>query len=123
MKYIHYFVLLFVVLAIGCAPGAKQKAATDMELANLGFEALSQGKYGDAESYLDKALAANPNNPYALLNLGVICQNTKRFKKARRLYEKVIQLNPTVIVDRSNEPGKAGKTLVDLARENLQRLP
>ena len=121
MKYFKCFVLLLVVLAVGCATGAKQ-VANDMELANQGFEALSQGRYGDAETYLDKALAQNPNNSYALLNLGVVCEYTKRPKKAKRLYEKVIQLNPPDIVTVSNQEGKSGKTLVDLAKENLQKL-
>ncbi len=121
MKSYKYFVLLLIVLAVGCATG-KGMVYNDMQLADQGFEALDQGRYGDAENYLDKALAINPNNPYALLNLGVVYENTRRFSKAKVMYEKVIQLNPPNIAGRSNLVGRAGKTLVDLAKENLQKL-
>lgn len=113
--------LLLTMLAVGCATG-KETVYNDMQFAERGFEALHQGRYGDAENDLDKALAINPNNPYALLNLGVVYENTRRFSKARMMYEKVIQLNPPDIAGRSNLEGKAGKTLVDLAQENLQKL-
>jgi Flp pilus assembly protein TadD len=120
-SYKNFLLLLFIVLVVGCATG-KGMVYSDMQLADQGFEALTQGRYGDAENYLDKALAINPNNPYALLNLGVVYENTKRFEKAKRMYEKVIQMNPPDIAGKSNMEGKAGKTIVDLAKENLQKL-
>jgi general secretion pathway protein D len=121
MRGYRHFMLLLVVFAVGCTAG-NTTVYNDSQFANQGFEALSQGRYGDAETYLDKALAKNPNNPYVLLNLGVVYQNTRRPLQARMLYEKVIHLNPTEIVGRSNIEGKAGATLVDLAKENLRRL-
>ena len=116
---IKYLTLLLVVLTVGCAT---ETISRDMKYANWGFEFLSQERYKDAENYLNQALAVNPENPYALLNLGVVYQNTGRPEKARGLYEKVIKLNPKEIVTRSNQEGATGKTLVDLAKENLQRL-
>jgi len=116
---VKYFTLLFVVLAVGCAT---ETISRDMKYSNWGIEFLSQGRYADAENYLNQALAVNPENPYALLNLGVVYQNTGRPEKARVLYEKVIKLNPTEIMTKSKQEGTAGKTLVDLAKENLQRL-
>lgn len=120
MKKIIYLILLFVVLVIGCA--TTNNISTDMKYANWGFDFICKGMYVDAEKYLKQALVVNPENPYALLNLGVVYQNTGRPEKARPLYEKVIKLNPKDTATRSNLEGKAGKTLVDLAKENLRIL-
>jgi tetratricopeptide (TPR) repeat protein len=111
-------VLLFAGLAVGCATTASR----DMELANQGFEYLNQGNMAGAENYLNQSLAENPNNPYALLNLGVVYMRTGRAEQARSMFDKVIALDPKDIVSRSNEPGEVGKTLADLAKDNLKIL-
>jgi Flp pilus assembly protein TadD len=94
----------------------------DTQLANEGFEYLNQGNMAGAENYLNQALAENPNNPYALLNLGVVYMRTGRGEQARGLFNKVIELDPKDIVARSNGPGEVGKTLADLAKDNLKAL-
>ncbi len=55
----------------------------DIQLSDLGFRYLKQGHYAEAEKYLEQALSENPNNPYAILNLGAVYQNTGRAEKAR----------------------------------------
>lgn len=119
MKKIIYLILLFVALIIGCAT---KTISTDMKFNNWGYDLICKGLYEDAEKYLKQALVENPENPYALLNLGVVYQNTGNPEKARVMYEKVIGLNPKSVANRSNHDGKAGKTLVELAKENLQKL-
>jgi tetratricopeptide (TPR) repeat protein len=93
-----------------------------MELSNEGFQALSGKRYDQAEKSLEKALSINPDNPYALLNMGVVYQETGRLDKARRMYEKVIALQPDELAEESNTESFAGKGLVDIARENLKLL-
>jgi Flp pilus assembly protein TadD len=109
--------LAVVVLFLGCAA-----VSEDLRLSNLGFNELSNGNYVQAEKYLNEALAVNRFNPYAILNLGVVYQNTGRIEKAREAYNNVITLQPQETAAVSNEESNAGKPLVDLAKENLNKL-
>ena len=110
------FVLVILSLAwAGCA-------GKDMTLSNQGLQAISEGQYEQAEIYLGEALYMNSENPYALLNMGVLYHKTGRLKQARQMYSKVIELQPSGKADLSNIDSAAGKSLVDLARENLERL-
>jgi hypothetical protein len=93
-----------------------------MELSNEGFQALSAKDYGQAEASLEKALSISPDNPYALLNMGVVYQETGRLDEARKMYEKVIALKPKEVAEESTTVSSAGKRLGDIARENLELL-
>ena len=97
-------------------------ATQDMELSNEGFQEISRRNYGPAEVQLEKALSINPDNPYALLNMGVVYQETGRLDKARQMYERLIGLQPKDIAEKSNTGSLAGKGLVDIAKENLKLL-
>ena len=101
----------------GCGPMSE-----DMKLSDQGFDALSEGNYQEAEKYLGEALALNPLNPYALLNMGVVYQNTGRLEKARLMYIKVMAQNPEAMAVRSNLDGYVGKTLGQIAEENYVAL-
>ena len=76
-------------------PAFSEAVSKDAQLSDLGFQYLQRGDYAQAEKYLDQALSENPNNPYAILNLGAVYQNTGRAEKARKTYEKLITLNPS----------------------------
>ena len=93
-----------------------------MELSEQAFEAIAAGDYEKAEAVLEVALSINPENPYALLNLGVVYQNTGRIEKAREQYVRVILMNAEEKVLKSNVPGMEGKSLVDIAKQNLANL-
>jgi nucleoid-associated protein YgaU len=93
-----------------------------MELSNEGFQALSARDYVQAEASLERALSINPDNPYALLNRGVVYQETGRLDKARKMYEKVIAFQLEEVAEESNTRSFAGKGLADIARENLKLL-
>ena len=81
----------------------------DQRLADLGHAALSSGDYGLAEAYLDAALAINPDNAYALHNLGVVYYNTNRTEEARELYAKLVTFDPSdrAAVPSEDEPAGA----------------
>jgi Flp pilus assembly protein TadD len=99
------FVFVLVLTLPGCMialVGTAQQAfkserpavAEDQRLADLGHSALSGGSYGLAEAYLTEALEANPANPYALHDLGIVYYSTNRSDEARVLYAKFASLDP-----------------------------
>jgi outer membrane protein OmpA-like peptidoglycan-associated protein len=94
-----------------------------MDLVENGYRAMAGGDYYTAEHLLKQALVINNKNPYALLNLGVIYQETKRFEKAREFYNAVIDLNSRQTAAVTNVEGYTGRTLTDIARTNLKGLP
>ena len=114
------FLLFSMSLWIGL--GLSGCATQDMELSNEGFQQISRKNYEGAELSLEKALSINPDNPYALLNMGVVYQETGRLDKARHMYEKLIGLQPKDVAEESNAESLAGKGLVDIAKENLKLL-
>jgi Flp pilus assembly protein TadD len=98
-------------------------ASTDQRLANKGFEAIEKGQLVDAERVLTEALDLNPDNPYALLNLGTVYQRTGRFDLAREMFEKVIALDPKDVPSRKSKFIQESKTLREIAEDNLKTLP
>lgn len=113
-------ILVILLIFTACSSvGSNQEA----ELVENGYTAMSGGDYYTAEYLLNQALLINDKNPYALLNLGVIYQETKRFDKAREFYQSVIDLNPRQAAAASNVKGYTGKNLADIAKANLKSLP
>ncbi len=94
----------------------------DMILSGQGFEFLESEDYDTAEDYFERALEINPDNPYALLNLGVIYDEKGEREKAIQMYQKVIQLDPDDRANLSTNPEEIGNRLSDIARDNLERL-
>ena len=87
--------------------------AADQRLADLGHSALSGGSYGLAEAYLTEALAANPDNPDALHDLGVVYSYTRRTGKAREVYAKLAALDlPAGGLDRADAAPRPSPTEV-----------
>ena len=97
---------IMFILLMGCA-------GKDMKLTTQGSEAIFMNDYKSAEKYLNEALALNPENPYALLNMGVVYENTGRQEQAIAMYQKVIAINPK---------GKDDQAITDLARTKLKNL-
>ncbi len=107
-------VLALVLTLTGCSLGVVAAAkdalnldepeiSKDQRLADLGHAALSKGNYGLAEAYLGAALEANPSNPYALHNLGVVYYQTNRKDKARELYSRLVAFDPTATLPAPGE--------------------
>ena len=80
----------------------------DMILSDQGFELLEADNYDTAQGYFERALEINPENPYALLNLGVVYDVKGEKEKAIRMYEKVIKLDPDDRANLSTNPDKIG---------------
>ena len=75
-------VLLYAaVLVAACV-----ETPRDVSLSERGAGALEAGDYAAAEQFLGDALEYNPGNDFALLNLGLVCQDTGRPELARRTY-------------------------------------
>jgi Tfp pilus assembly protein PilF len=116
---IRVIVILSLILA-SCA--STPEKAPDVNLSEQAFEAIAAGDYEKAEALLEVALSINPDNPYALLNMGVVYQHTGRIEKAREQYVKVILMDSQETVSKSNVKGLEGKKLVDIAKRNLENL-
>jgi cell division protein FtsN len=97
-------------------------AGKDMKLANRGSAALVMNDYQNAEKYLGESLALNPNNPYALFNMGVVYEKTGRQQKAISMYQKVLELNPKEKGAQSSNGSANGRSITELARRNLLNL-
>jgi tetratricopeptide (TPR) repeat protein len=115
-------IFLLFALSLWIGLGLSGCATQDMVLSDQGFQEISGKNYGQAEVSLEKALSINPDNPYALLNMGVVYQETGRFDKARQMYKRLIELQPKDVAEESNTGSLAGKGLVDIAKENLKLL-
>jgi len=120
IKVLFIILLSLSFLLISCS--STPEKAPDVDLSEQAFEAISEGDYEQAEALLEVALSINPDNPYAILNLGVVYQRTGRIEKAREQYVKIILQDAKETVVRSNVRGMEGKSLVDIAKDNLENL-
>lgn len=116
MRKDKWFALIFIIgiMIVGCAI-----LHEDMRLSNKGLGEIKNGNYQEAEKYLQKALTINPDNPYAILNMGVVYYNTGRKEQAREMFNKVISMGPKETAEKSNHDWAVGKDLVDIAKKNL----
>jgi tetratricopeptide (TPR) repeat protein len=96
----------------------------DVRLVDRGYESLLEGAVGEAEQLFEAALEANPDNLYAMLNLGVIYASTGRERLAREMYRKVIEndTSNSIYPVRVGEDDMKGKTLKEIAETNLGRM-
>jgi tetratricopeptide (TPR) repeat protein len=65
------------------------KLSEDMRLAGMGYKYLELKEYDKAMNYYEKALEENPQNPYAILNIGYINQVQGNSAKAIEMYERL----------------------------------
>ncbi|MEI6152788.1 MAG: tetratricopeptide repeat protein [Deltaproteobacteria bacterium] len=98
------------------------KASEDMKLTDEGFQYMTKGNPAEAEKSFKKALSINPDNPYTLLNLGVLYQQTNRPGEARAMYEKVIKLQPQAAAPGTANSAIAGKGLAQLAADYMKTI-
>ena len=118
------FSLMISIALVGCTNlDEYRRISEDTRLSNLAYDDLLKRDYQQAEKYLEEALALNPNNPYALLNMGVVYQRTGRIPEARIMYMKVIAHNPEVLAVKASSEKSSGQSLADIAAKNLRNLP
>lgn len=117
-KYKWYaLILIIAVVLVGCVT-----LSGDMRLSNKGFGEIKKGNFQEAEKYLQEALSINPNNPYAILNMGTVYNNTGRKDQAREMFNKVISLSGKEKAKKSNEDWAVGKYLIEIAKINLENM-
>ena len=90
-------------------------------LADIGFAKLRNKEFAKAKGYFNQALKINPDNAYALINLGVIAEQEGDKEQAARLYRQVLDLAGS---GGSVEGGEQGvdAALQNAARDNLKQL-
>lgn len=120
MKIFTAFIIAFILS--GCGGNSQTELPYDMNIANKGYNAMLNQEYDIAEAFFELALSVNPENPYALLNLGVVYQNTERFEEAKKMYQKVIDLNTSITAKKTTDKSYQGHTLSEIARKNLRSL-
>jgi tetratricopeptide (TPR) repeat protein len=65
-----------------------------MAMSSLGYAELSQGNPNLAEEWFRKSLSIEPNNHWALKNLGICLANERRFADAQVELRRCLQLTP-----------------------------
>ena len=81
-------------------------------LADMGFAKLQAREYGKAKGFFEQALKINPDNPYALINMGVVYEHQGAKKQAASMYRQVLDLDGQEV----------DEALRNVARENLDQL-
>jgi general secretion pathway protein D len=94
----------------------------DERLCDLGFSYLQLNEYDKAAKYYEKALKANPINPIALLNMGIIYEKKKNNEKAIEMYNKLISLDSDERAYSTLNPTQAGEKASDIAQDRLNNI-
>lgn len=113
--------LLFLTSCSGLSTLSSEKQ--EAEYVSHGLAAMSKRQYDTAERLFNEALLVNDQNPYALLNLGLLCQARQRYVEARQYYQAVIDLNSDQVADPRFVKGYKGKKLIEIARTNIDKVP
>lgn len=122
---VRAFAVLPLVLAplAACTDPAAEKDRAFALAYRSGVEAVEAHDFAAAEQHLSEAAALDPADPYVQLDLGVAYQNLGRFDDARRAYALAAATGATVKPARVTDPNYAGRSVADLARDNLASLP
>ncbi len=109
-------------------PQVKQELFRDVNvthavrLAEFGFDKMKDGEYAEAREYFLEALDIDPDNPYALYNLGIIYEQEGNFTEAFNSYQRVILSGTSVTAKDATQPDKIGVPLLQLARERIENM-
>lgn len=113
----YAIILMMSVMLVGCVT-----LREDMRLSNKGLGEIENGHYQEAEKYLQRALSINPNNPYAILNMGVVYYETGRKEQAREMFNKVLSIGEKEKAEQSNQDWAVGKDVTEIAKKNLEKI-
>ena len=111
---------ILLLLLAGC--GADSGQALNLAY-RQGFEAIEAHDFVTAERALAEAARLAPDDPYVALNLGVAYQNLGQLDQARAAYLQAIETGGKTKPTRVTDPHYAGRSVADLARDNLASLP
>ncbi len=93
-----------------------------MILTERGFLKLVDNQIRAAKEYFEEALEHDAENPYTLLNIGVVAEREGEFRKAIGYYQHVITTGTSAAAIEASDARKQGLPLVQIARENIERL-
>ena len=89
-----------------------------VKLTITGYEKLMADNVQEAKTYFLKALDINPENPFALMNMGVVFEKEGNPEKALEMYQAVVNVGTTETAIETSDKEKNGALLVDIAREH-----
>jgi predicted Zn-dependent protease len=128
MRSMPRFLLIGLAGIALAAPVAGQRAddqiqPKSVELMHQGQTAMAAGKLEEADSLLETALAVDPRNRWAYVNLARVAERQHLFGKAIRMTNKALMMEP-------NDPealAVQGEAMVEMgatarAQANLQKL-
>jgi len=93
-----------------------------VKLTITGYEMLMADNVQEAKEYFVEALDINPDNSFALMNMGVVYEKEGEPEEALKMYQAVMSVGTTETAFESSDQEKNGALLVDIARENIERL-
>ncbi len=76
----------------------------------------------EAKQFFEEALQVDSQNPYALMNLGVIYEKEMLPQQALVMYRAVVSTGSEVVADKSSSPEATGRPIVELAQEHIERI-
>jgi tetratricopeptide (TPR) repeat protein len=106
-----------VAVVSGCAVSGT--GSSEWDLVERGFYNMVEQDWERAEKDFLGVLEKNPDNPYALLNLGAVYQNTGREAQAKEMYDRLLKLEPEQTAAKATYSEDVGDPLMDIAQRNL----
>lgn len=103
------------------AVAAQEERRLESLLAS-GYGKLTAGDLTGAREIFNQVLADEPSNPFALFNLGTILEKEDKPQAALQMYRAVIASGSAAVAGRVSDGSKRGASLLQLARENIERL-
>lgn len=91
-----------------------------MTLTRRGYEKLRNEEVAAAKDFFDEALVIDPNNPFALMNMGVVYEKEGQPKKALAMYQAVASGTSDAVAGSPRD--KEAVPLKKLAQENIDRI-
>ncbi|MEO6432846.1 MAG: tetratricopeptide repeat protein [Sphingomicrobium sp.] len=114
---------LLLAVPASAQRGDDQILPQSIALENEGKAALAAGKFETAEDLLETALAVDPRNRFAYIDIARVAQRQQLFGKAIKMTNKALELDPND-ADAIGVQGEAMAQLGALARaqDNLKKL-
>jgi tetratricopeptide (TPR) repeat protein len=87
-------VVLIVATLVACGSSKKPAATRAADAVQKGLAAHVAGRVDEALAEYDKALKIEPNNTFALYNIGLIAQTRGDMAEAEKRYRAVLAIDP-----------------------------
>lgn len=91
-------------------------------LSDSGYDKLNNNQYQEAKQYFREVLAIEPDNLYALLNLGVVYENEGNVENAVKVYQQIIEVDRNETAADVGDFRETDSSLSQIAKKNIERL-